>query len=226
MKKITFENLDFDENDFDWMEEEPNTNPKVGDTVKVLDNGLLDYINKYDWSGMGRIIGNTYKVKEIGTLYKTDEESVIIYDTGAPPFGRWTVPFKFVKVVSVNESINFDEDDWDYMEDEPISTESFTLLSLWENFGDIYRMIDWLKENIVGKRVDLFENLENDGYKIFKENAYVKDFIPGTEEDIKNIHTLIDQMGIKTISRVFGFIKLVSENEHVLYLSDKIVVKE
>jgi len=119
MKKITFENLDFDENDFDWMEEEPNTNPKVGDTVKVLDNGLLDYINKYDWSGMGRIIGNTYKVKEIGTLYKTDEESVIIYDTGAPPFGRWTVPFKFVKVVSVNESINFDEDDWDYMEDDP-----------------------------------------------------------------------------------------------------------
>jgi len=109
------ESIDFDENDWDWIDEESEEGKKVrlGDTIFKVG----DKITHVNVSGYGRIVDITddkiyIKFDDISSITEFRIRSVIkLIDNG----------FNFLH--KVNESIDINEDDFDWEEEDHISKE-------------------------------------------------------------------------------------------------------
>jgi len=160
-KWFTKESISIDENDFEWMEDN-YSDFKIGEEIKTIDNKEVWWdSNLKEWRDLygQRIIKMTIRdIKHSSEITKDDYNNniKIPYDGYMAQFDRcwpWYKLEKFEKI-NINESIQIDEDDWEWMDDDDINPNSFLVKDLYKKFNDdVEKISEWLNDNLKGKTI-------------------------------------------------------------------------
>ena len=127
-----------------------------------------------------------------------------------------------MKHLKIYEDFDFDEDDFDFEEENPNESDNVNIIDLFRIIGDYYNMVTWLRENLIGKVVNVYSNergkiiyhkLKVDSFQSFNlhNNDIYKWIRNGDDNDILgmrsekngivNVHSIYLKDIIKTVSQ-------------------------
>ena len=116
-KSVLFENFDFDEDDFDFEEEQPDNDIKVGDLVKLVNTEKV-LLNRDNRSLPYKLIDTRNEINSKWIIQQVKK-----FDVFGKCFGigsRWYLSKAFKKLNTLDESFDFNDDDFDFEEVEEI----------------------------------------------------------------------------------------------------------
>jgi len=134
MKYIrTYESIDFNEDDFDWIQDEgkfdfilDNIKNKKMSILLIDEENYEDFLEFSKEHGIDRLSGSFKQYEELGKMYLYIDYNKSI---GYMRFDNYTINYNKNNYTNieihnftndVNESIQFNEDDFDWIEDEPL----------------------------------------------------------------------------------------------------------